>query len=233
MRTFTEKKNLTVFRGRRRGRKLRPNLAKLLQDQSPNLLLETELNQTKIAPLNLFPNIVDKVWLEIGFGAGEHIAWQAKNNPKIGFIGCEPFINGVASLVRHSVTQSLLNIRIFPDDVRPFLVKLPDQSIDKLFILFPDPWPKRKHRNRRIIQISTLEEFHRILKPGAKFRIATDHPIYLKWIILHLNNCDGFQWLARRAQDWRQRSSDWPQTRYELKAITEGRTPTFLEYQRI
>ena len=233
MTTLIDRNNQTVFRGRRRGRKLRPNVAKLLEDRLPELLIKTRPNQTEINPLNLFKNPIGRIWLEIGFGAGEHIAWQAKNNPNVGFIGCEPFINGVASLVRHSVSEKLLNIRIVPDDVRPFLIKLPDQSIDRLFVLFPDPWPKRKHRNRRIIQRSTLGEFHRILKPGAKFRIATDHPVYLKWIIIHLSNYEGFSWLARRAQDWRQRSSDWPQTRYELKAITEGRAPIFLEYRRI
>ena len=138
----------------------------------------------------------------------------------------------MASLVRHLVSERLSNVRIFPEDIRLFLNKLPNGCISKIFILFPDPWPKSKHRKRRIIQYETLSEFHRILKPEGKLRIATDHVDYLTWILIHFNNFSGFQWLAKSPKNWRYRVSNWPQTRYEQKAIRQGREPAFLEYRR-
>ena len=222
-----------IFRGRRHGRKLRPKMVKLLKEDLPKVIIEPTVHEDIIDPFTLFPRPPLEVWLEIGFGAGEHMAWQAKNNSNIGIIGCEPFINGIASLLRYSSDQQLSNIRILADDARSFLPKIPDECISRLFILFPDPWPKKKHRDRRIIQNSTLMEFHRILKPGGKLRIATDHKIYLRWIVIHFNNHPGFSWTARSPKDWRSRATDWPQTRYELKAMSEGRKPIFLEYQKV
>jgi tRNA (guanine-N7-)-methyltransferase len=151
----------------------------------------------------------------------------------VGFIGCEPFLNGIASLLRDVQNKQLANIRILADDARPFLARLPDNSIDRLFILFPDPWRKKRHENRRIIQKNILDQFYKLLKIGGEFRVATDDPVYLRWILLHLKDHPGFEWLARRPNDWRLRPADWPQTRYEKKALTEGRTPIFLRYQKI
>ena len=232
---MTEKYELVkkvTFRGRRHGRKLRPQVYRLVEENLPRFLVNEALDGKKIDVNNFFQEKPREVWLEIGFGAGEHIAWQAKRHPQIGFLGFEPYLNGVASLVRHSVSEELSNIRIVPDDIRPFLVKLPDRCLSRIFILFPDPWPKFKHKKRRIIQYETLSEFHRIMKPDAKLRIATDHLDYLSWILIHFTNFTGFHWLAQSPTDWRSRSNDWPQTRYEQKAIREGRPPAFLEYQR-
>ncbi|MEC7661179.1 MAG: tRNA (guanosine(46)-N7)-methyltransferase TrmB [Pseudomonadota bacterium] len=222
----------TTFRGRRHGRKLRPQLDKLFKENLHTFLVEEGLKSDKIDLTTFFSIKPKKFWLEIGFGGGEHLAWQAKLHPEIGFLGFEPYINGVASLVRHLVSERLSNVRIFPEDIRPFLNKLPNGCISKIFILFPDPWPKSKHRKRRIIQYETLSEFHRILKPKGKLRIATDHVDYLTWILIHFNNFNGFQWVAKSPKNWRCRVSNWPQTRYEQKAIRQGREPAFLEYRR-
>ena len=232
---MTEKYDLfeqVTFRGRRHGRKLRPRVQKIVEENLPHFLVKEAIDRKKVDVNTFFPEKPREVWLEIGFGAGEHIAWQAKRHPQIGFLGFEPYLNGVASLVRHSVSEKLSNIRIVPDDIRPFLIKLPDRCLSRIFILFTDPWPKPKHKKRRIIQCETLSEFHRIMKPGAKLRIATDHLDYLSWILIHFKNFTGFHWLAKSPKDWRCRSNDWPQTRYEQKAIREGRPPAFLEYQR-
>ena len=222
----------TTFRGRRRGRKLRPKLDKLFRENLHTFLIDVGLESEKIDLNTLFSVKPKEIWLEIGFGGGEHLAWQAKLHPQIGFLGFEPYINGVASLVRYLVSEKLSNVRIFPEDIQPFLTKIPNGCISKIFILFPDPWPKSRHAKRRIIQNQTLLEFHRILKPGGKLRIATDHLDYLNWILIHFKNFNGFKWLAKSPKDWRCRVSNWPQTRYEKKAIEEGRKPAFLEYRK-
>ena len=170
--------------------------------------------------------------MEIGFGAGEHLAWQAEHNPDVGFIGCEPYINGVASLLRHAADKNLSNIRILADDVRPFLDRLPDACLTRLFVLFPDPWPKRRHADRRIVQFETLAKFSRALKPGGELRLATDDPGYLRWMLARATGRSDLRWMARRAEDWRARPEDWPQTRYEAKAIAAGRAPAFLRFQK-
>ena len=222
-----------IFRGRRRGRKLRPSMASLLENDLQDLKIDSSDKTYIKNPFDLFPKTTASIWMEIGFGGGEHISWQAENNPTVGFIGCEPFLNGIASLLRNIQNKQLANIRILADDARPFLTRLPDNSIDRLFILFPDPWRKKRHENRRIIQKNILDQFYRLLKIGGEFRLATDDPVYLRWILLHLKDHPGFEWLARRPNDWRLRPADWPQTRYEKKALTEGRTPIFLRYQKI
>ena len=221
-----------IFRGRRHGRRLRPNMEKLIIHQLPKVQIKQVDGELLISTLALFSTNITETWMEIGFGAGEHLAWQADNNPNIGFIGCEPFVNGIASLLRHASNKKLSNIRILPDDVRPFLSHLPDHCISRLFILFPDPWRKRRHKSRRIIQKSTLDEFYRLLKPSSELRIATDDPIYLRWILSHFNSHKGFEWLARRPEHWRIRPNDWPETRYEKKALIAGRSPVFLKYRK-
>ena len=168
--------------------------------------------------------------MEIGFGAGEHLAWQAERNPDVGFVGCEPYINGVASLLRHAADRDLSNIRILPDDVRPFLDRLPDGCLARLFVLFPDPWPKRRHAGRRIVQYQSLATFCRLLRPGGELRLATDDPGYLRWMLVRATGRSDLCWLARRPGDWRTRPVDWPQTRYEAKAIEEGRASAFLRF---
>ena len=204
----------------------------LLRDSLPGIQINLETMAPRIDPRDLFAEPVDKVWMEIGFGAGEHLAWQAEHNPRVGIIGCEPFINGVASLLRHAAERDLSNIRLLTDDVRPFLGRLPDACLDRLFVLFPDPWPKRRHQDRRVVQWHTLNEFHRLLRPGGELRLATDDPQYLRWILARASAHRGLSWSARRPLDWRARAADWPETRYEAKAIAAGRPPAFLRYTK-
>ncbi len=171
--------------------------------------------------------------MEIGFGAGEHLAWQAKHNPDVGFIGCEPYINGVARLLKVASTNKLSNIRVLVNDARPFLQLLPNDSLNRLFILFPDPWPKKRHNNRRVIQTTTFSQFRRILRNGGQLRIATDDNAYLSWILICASKFPEFFWNAKQCSDWRRRPEDWPQTRYETKALNAGNLPAFLTFVNI
>ncbi len=180
----------------------------------------------------LFRPGVDRVWLEIGFGGGEHLAWQAEANPDVGIIGCEPFINGVASLLKQIDDRGLDNIRIHANDARDLLETLPDACLDRVFILFPDPWPKARHHRRRIVAPATLEQLARIMRPGTELRLATDHADYGRWMLRHLIRHPAFRWRARRPADWRQRPEDWPATRYEAKAIAAGRACLYLSFER-
>ena len=222
----------TSFRGRRRGRRLRPNLQRLLTERLPALRIVPGALQRDWNPAALFGFPVREVWMEVGFGAGEHLAWQAARHPDIGFIGCEPYINGVASLLRAVDAAGLGNIRILDDDVRPALAYFPAGSISRLFALFPDPWPKHRHRDRRLVQWESVAGFCRLLCAGGEMRLATDDPAYLRWMLTRLTAHPGLAWQARRPGDWRYRPPDWPQTRYEAKAIAAGRRPAFLRFCR-
>jgi tRNA (guanine-N7-)-methyltransferase len=176
----------------------------------------------------LFPPTVRALWLEVGFGAGEHLAAQAERNPDVGFIGCEPFFDGVAKLVSLAAARGLANIRVFRDDARLLIAALPPESIARGFVLFPDPWPKARHHKRRILARETFAALARALAPGAELRVATDDPDYLDWILGHAATEGSFGLVARGAE----RPADWPATRYEEKAVAAGRRPTFLIFQR-
>lgn len=215
--------------GRRRGHPLRPRQERLLDLALPRFRLTAA---EAAHPQVIFPG-AEALWLEIGFGGGEHLAAQAEANPDVGFIGCEPFLNGVASLIRHAERRGLENIRILADDARQLLPFLPDGSIGRIFVLFGDPWPKRRHHGRRIVQHETVAEFHRLLRPGGELRLASDDMPYLRWMLARATAHPGFRWLVDRPADWRERGRDWPQTRYEAKALAEGRQPAFLRFRRI
>lgn len=202
--------------GRRKGPKLRGRQAELLETLLPELTLHLEKGAD---PRGYFARPVEDVWLEIGFGAGEHLHALARSHPDVGLIGAEPFINGVAKLLSKLDPGEGGNIRIHMDDARDILDALPDASLGRVMILFPDPWPKIRHAKRRFIQMDTLDAIARILKPGGELRFATDDPIYLAWALERLCAHPAFQWTARRAEDWRKRPESWPQTRYEAKAI--------------
>ena len=172
------------------------------------------------------------LWLEIGFGGGEHLAWQAKANPDALLLGVEPFISGVAKVLGQVEEDGLDNIRLVADDARLVLQALEDRSVARAFVLFPDPWPKARHNKRRIVNDWSVAELARVLQPGAELRIATDDPGYLHWILDVMMRSPAFEWTAERADDWRVRPDDWPPTRYEAKALRAGRTPAFLSYRR-
>ena len=220
--------------GRRLSHRLRPGRQALLERALPALRLDLpEKAQSQIDLNGLFSEPVRDVWLEIGFGAGEHLAHQARANPTVGFIGCEPFVQGVAGLLRHLEDDGTAGrVRIFPDDARLLLGRLPEARIGRLFVLFSDPWPKKRHHKRRLIDAETLADFARILKDGAEFRWASDDSGYVEWTLEHVARNEAFALTDRISGDWPQRPADWPETRYEQKARAEGRTPVFLCYVR-
>lgn len=172
------------------------------------------------------------VWLEVGFGGGEHMVHQAVANPDVGIIGAEPYINGVAMLLGKIRKAGADNIRVYPGDARDLMDVLPDGSIAKAFLLYPDPWPKKKHHRRRFVTPEHLEPLHRVLAPGAEFRIATDIPDYVRQALEEVPKA-GFEWLAEKAEDWRKPWADWISTRYEQKALREGRVPHYLTFRRL
>ncbi len=172
------------------------------------------------------------VWLEVGFGGGEHLVHQAELHPDVGHIGAEPFINGVAMLLAKIEDSGLCNIRIYPGDARDLFDVLPVGSISKAFLLYPDPWPKSRHHRRRFVTPEHLGPLHRVLARGAEFRVATDIGDYARQALEEVPKA-GFQWLAEQPRDWRQPWPDWHPTRYEQKAIREGRTPLYLTFKRL
>lgn len=211
--------------GRRRGRKLSPRQDMLLRDLLPRVAIDPK------APLDA-DRAGKPVWLEIGFGGGEHLIWQAENNPSIHIIGCEPFEEGVVKVLTAIADRKLANIRLLADDARAILANMPPQSVDKVFILFPDPWPKRKHQKRRLINRRLLADLARAMKPGAELRIGTDIPDYARTILMAFQDSPEFEWTADRPSAWQVRPPDWPQTRYEQKAVREGRRSCYLFFVR-
>ena len=217
--------------GRRQGRRLRPGRERLLAEKLPALQIRLPENG-RLDPATVFEP-PRPLWLEIGFGGGEHLAWQAGTHPEIGLIGCEPFIEGVAKLVSLVEAECLDNVRIVVDDARLLLDALPDHSLERIFVLFPDPWPKARHHKRRLINRVTAGEFARLLVPGGELRLATDDMSYARAILLALLPEPRLEWLAERPHDWRERPPDWPPTRYEEKAIGAGRAPVYLRFRRL
>ena len=173
-----------------------------------------------------------EIWLEIGFGGGEHLAAQALAHPDIGFIGCEPFINGVATLLAAIEADGMENIRILHDDARPYLDTLPDHSIDRVFLLFSDPWPKKKHHRRRFVNQDNLARLARVMKPGADLRFATDDMDFARWTLERLPRHRDFIWIVDGPGDWRERPGDAVVTRYETKALSAGKSCVYLTFRR-
>jgi tRNA (guanine-N7-)-methyltransferase len=215
--------------GRRVGRALTPELDGLLKEALPRLRLSLDAPAPPQLS-SLFPIQVKDVWLEVGFGGGEHLAWQAANNPHVGIIGCEPFLTGIAKLLREVHEADLANIRIHDDDARQLLHWLPDASIGRAFVLFPDPWPKKRHRKRRILQGEVLDNLARALRKGSQLRFATDIADYANMVTQAMAARTDF---APRAHFIDERPSDWPATRYEAKAIHAGRKRQFFIFERV
>jgi tRNA (guanine-N7-)-methyltransferase len=217
--------------GRRRGRKLSPTQARLLADVLP--VHTIDLGRPAPSPLtDLFKPALYAVWLEIGFGGAEHLIAQAKANPTVGLIGCEPFEEGVIKALGGIEAHGLDNVRVHPDDARDVLRWLPEASIDRAFVLFPDPWPKKKHQKRRLVNRQTLAALARVMKPGAELRIGTDIGDYVRSMMIEIAAEGSFAWLAARPDDWRVRPADWPETRYEQKAHREGRRCHYFQFRR-
>lgn len=220
------------FHGRRRGKKLRRRRSDLLETLLPRFRVPVPQAGESVDPKALFGSAITDIWFEVGFGNGEHLVAQASQNPGVGLIGCEPYLNGVSALLTHIVDECIESIRIFPDDARLLMSALPEASIGRCFVLFNDPWPKWRHRDRRFIGPGTLDQLARLLRPGAELRLASDDPVLIRWMLEHCWHHPRFEWAARRPIDWRERPGDWPATRYEAKAIDAGRRPVFLRFLR-
>jgi tRNA (guanine-N7-)-methyltransferase len=207
--------------GRRKGKALRPHHMKLIAELLPKLAFD---------PRHL--NRRNGLRLEIGFGGGEHLAHQAALHPDIAFIGAEPFINGVAKLLALIEARDLRNIAIHAGDARELFAVMPDASLDRIYVLYPDPWPKARHHRRRLVNQENLRHFHRLLRPGGLFLFASDIAHYVQWTLFETRKAGGFTWLAESARDWRTPFPEWIETRYEAKARREGRAPSYLTFRR-
>lgn len=216
--------------GRRRGRTLSPRQQQLMRELLPRLALEVTQPRPR-SLTELFSANVGEVWLEIGFGGSEHLIWQAAHHPSVGLIGCEPFEDGVVKALTAIEENELQNIRLYVDDAREVLRWLPPASINRTFILFPDPWPKRRHHKRRLVSASLISELARVMAAGGELRIATDIGDYARTALIALQDSP-FSWQAASPQDWRLRPDDWPSTRYQAKALREGRRCYFFRFLR-
>ncbi|HJZ42466.1 MAG TPA: tRNA (guanine(46)-N(7))-methyltransferase TrmB [Hyphomicrobiaceae bacterium] len=217
--------------GRRRGRKPSPRQAALWAQVYPRLALALD-SPPPDRLADLFAAPIEDVWLEIGFGGGEHLIWQAKANAQVGLIGCEPFRDGIVKALGAIELEKIGNVRLHAEDARPVLRWLPKASIGRTFILFPDPWPKKRHHKRRLVSEATLAQLARIMRPGAELRIATDIGDYARWILEATLRQGSFAWTAQGPADWRERGPDWPPTRYEQKAVRDGRRCTYFRFRR-
>jgi len=213
--------------GRRKGPKLSQHQSSLFQSLLPRLALNLAEGSD---PRRYFAEGIDDVWLEIGFGGGEHLLWQAQHHPTVGLVGAEPYETGVAKLLS-KMAEPIANIRIYQGDARDIVEALPNASLGRVFILFPDPWPKTRHHKRRFIQTDTLDALARVMKPGAELRFASDDSPYVSWTLERTLAHRAFTWSATGPQDWKARPADWPATRYEEKAL-HG-VPSFLTFVRI
>ncbi|KAA5605390.1 tRNA (guanosine(46)-N7)-methyltransferase TrmB [Roseospira marina] len=220
------------FYGRRKGKPLRAGRQAVMDRRLPDLAFAAPAPETVLDPRTLFPDPVQAVWLEIGFGGGEHLAAQAAAHPDVGLIGAEVFEYGIAKLVAAVDEAGLTNVRVYPDDIRPVLEHLPDAGLDRIFVLFPDPWPKSRHAKRRMIAPHRLDLFGRLLVDGGRLRVASDDMGYIRWTLRHAVDHPAFTWAAQRADDWRQPPADHAPTRYEAKALEQGRRPVYLDFIR-
>ena len=223
------------FYGRRHGKTLRPSQLEYLDEDLSGLspgAVGWEENPERV-PLEVAGLFEGRpLWLEVGFGGGEHLVHQAATHREVGIIGCEPFINGVAMLLGKIREAGVTNLRVHPGDVRDLFDVLPDGTVEKAFLLYPDPWPKKRHHRRRFVTPEYLEPLARVMAPGAEFRVATDIPDYVRQTLEEVPRA-GFRWLAETPRDWREPWEDWHSTRYEQKALREGRVPHYLTFRRL
>ena len=229
--------------GRRKGRKIRKAKTSLLERFLPKIAI----SENVVINSEIFTNPVEKMCLEIGFGGGEHLAGVSLIYPNKGYVGAEVFQNGIANLLSlmtgikqsSQVPENITflsarsdNVRVFADDVRKLFLQTPDNTFDEIFLLFPDPWPKNRHADRRFVNQQNIKELARILKKGGRLLIATDHQVYKKWVLQQFRNNEFFYWTAKKSDDWRNPPQDWVETKYQKKAIREGRRPVFFDFCR-
>jgi tRNA (guanine-N7-)-methyltransferase len=215
--------------GRRHGRRLSARQQALLEGVLPRLTLDLS-DACPAEPSRLFAIPARSLWLEIGFGGAEHLLWQATHNPQVGHIGCEVFEDGIVKALAGVEEQALANVRICTQDARELLRWLPASALGRVFILFPDPWPKKRHRKRRLISRHFLELLTRVMAAGAELRMATDVGDYARSMLLAAQAHPALAWQADGPKDWRERPQDWPQTRYEVKARAQGHCCYFFRF---
>jgi tRNA (guanine-N7-)-methyltransferase len=225
------------FHGRRHGKKLRPGQKHLLETRlgdlaPPGVSWQENPERRPLDPAALFAGAGD-LWVEIGFGGGEHMIRQAVYNPSVGIVGCEPFVNGVAMLLSAIERAGVGNLRVHAGDARDLMDVLPEGSVGRVFLLYPDPWPKRRHWKRRFVSAGNLDMLARVMRPGAELRVATDIPDYVRHSLEQVRRHPRFAWTAERPADWREPWAGWPGTRYEQKALRDGRTPHYLTFRRV
>ena len=220
-----------AFFGRRKGHALRPRQAELFDTLLPRLAVDLAAPVPSDLTL-MFRCPVDGIRLEIGFGGGEHMIAQAERHPRTGFIGVEPFVNGMAKALAAIAARDISNVRLHHGDATEVAAWLPPASLMGVDLIYPDPWPKRRHWKRRFVPDESIAAMARILLPGGEFRFATDIPDYAAWTLKHVIRSPDFEWTAERADDWRQAWPGFSETRYEAKAKREGRVPCYLTFRR-
>lgn len=218
--------------GRRKGKPLSPRRARLLEIELPKRAIDTEA-APPASLAELFSGSPEHIRLEIGFGGGEHLIARATSEPDAGFIGVEPFVNGMAKAVAAIADSGVRNIRLYGGEASVLIDWLPPASLDSVDILYPDPWPKKRHWKRRFVSQENLDRLARVLRPGGLLRFASDIPSYVAWTLALVTHQADFDWSAQTAADWTIPFPGWPGTRYEAKALKAARTPTYLTFKRV
>jgi tRNA (guanine-N7-)-methyltransferase len=221
-----------AFFGRRKGHKLRAHQADLIAQLLPRLALDIS-GPAPTDAADLFGPLARAIRLEIGFGGGEHLVAEARTHQETGFIGCEPYINGMAKILAQIEAHDIRNIRLFAGDAAELLAWLPARTLTRIDLIHPDPWPKRRHWKRRFVQDATIAAMARVLTSGGEFRFVSDIDDYCTWTLAHLARSADFAWTAERASDWREPWSGYTMTRYGQKAEREGRRATYLRFRRV
>ncbi len=218
--------------GRRKGKKLRQHQAELVSGTLPDLAVDCAAPIKD--PRALFAHAPNELRMEIGFGGAEHLVYEAARHPHIGYLGCEPFVNGVAKLLVQIEEKGLHNIRMHQGDAREVLLRLPTAALARVDVLYPDPWPKWRQRKRRFLSVENIAEIARVVQPGGEFRFATDIDDYAGWVLARVLKSQSWQWREAQAdgRPWQKSWPDWPGTRYEAKAFREGRPPVYLTFVR-
>jgi tRNA (guanine-N7-)-methyltransferase len=219
-----------AFFGRRKGHALKPRQAALFDTLLPRFALD--LKRPPPSDLRALFARAHEVRLESGFGGGEHLVAEAEKSPATGFIGIEPFVNGMAKMLSAIADRGLGNIRLYHGDATDVLAWLPPAGLVRFDLLYPDPWPKRRHWKRRFVQEDSVARIARVIRPGGELRFVTDWPDYAAWTLRHLLRSAAFEWTAERADDWRKPWPGYNSTRYEAKARREGRLPCYLIFRR-
>ena len=214
--------NPKTFFGRRKGKGIPAAREDFYAENLPRFMWEAGASVPK-----------GRAHLEIGYGSGEHLAALALDNPDDFFLGSEAFLNGNVAMLKSLAEHDVKNVRIFPDDANLLLPSLADASFDNIYVLYPDPWPKNRHEARRMIGASRLKTFHRLLKPGGELLVVSDHPVYIPWVLMRMRDFPGFLWSAAVSSDFTAPPENWRTTRYEQKALRDGRTPIYLRFKKL